>query len=220
MKFKKYFIIFSLFLIVFLCIAYPFRNKIKRSIKSTIEHFTVSKRTNNSVCPNCKYLFVDNVKKQEGAYALEGIKPQQNKNGLNKLVRMGKLRNVISNEYYIIDDLTHSSPYLMPKAILFLKDLSKLYTNKCNIKSVQLIPFKISSLTRTKTDVKNLMKVNENAIYNSSHLKGKTFDVNYRAFNNNKTQTICFIEALKELRNNNRCFVKFESNGCLHITVI
>ncbi len=56
--------------------------------------------------------------------------------------------------------------------------------------------------------------------YKIAHLRGKTFDISYRAFNNNPKQTQAFIEVLKEFRIQNRCFVKFEKNGCLHITVI
>lgn len=83
-----------------------------------------------------------------------------------------------------------------------------------------MVPFTISSLTRSTESVEKLMNNNRNAIKNSSHLKGKTFDISYRAFNKNKQQTIAFIAVLEELRNQNRCFVKFERNGCLHITVI
>lgn len=219
MKLKKYLILLVLFVFTVICISYPFRHRIKRIIKGVIEHYSPHNRSKKSVCPNCDKIFVDNVKKQEQAYIKEGIKPQKNKEGLKKLLRLGKLKTVKTNEFYIIDNLTHSSPYLMPKAILFLNDLSQLYNNKCIQKGIRFVPFKITSLTRTTTDVEKLIKKNENAISNSSHLKGKTFDVNYRSFNHNKEQTICFISALSELRNKKRCYAKYESNGCLHITV-
>ena len=219
MRLKKYFIIIILIGLVAVFVAYPFRYRIKRVVKETIEFFTSGKRINKGGCPNCEVVFVDNAKRQEEAYHNEGIKPQKTKRGLKKLLRSGKLKTVKTNEFYSIDDLYHSSPYLMPKAVIFLRDLSKTYSNNCNKKTIPYIPFMISSLTRTKTDVMKLMQVNKNAIPNSSHLKGKTFDVNYRAFNQNKKQIKCFIAALSELRNKKRCFVKFERNGCLHITV-
>ncbi len=202
-----------------LCIAYPYRKIIIKIIKGKVEHYSPRKRSNKGDCPDCQVIFVDNVKKQEEAYQKEGIKPQETNSGLKKLLRIGKLKAVKSNEYYIIDYLKHSSPYLLPKAVVFLEDLSKIYSNKCAKKTITFIPFRISSLTRTKTNVKELMISNKNAISNSSHLKGKTFDVNYRAFNKNKKQINCFIAALSELRNKKRCFVKYERNGCLHITV-
>ena len=220
MRFNRYFIIIILTGLVVLFITYPFLYRIKRVIQGTIEYYSSVNRSNNGVCPNCEVIFVDNVKKQEEAYKKEGIKPQKNIRGLKKLLRSGKLKTVKTNEFYIINDLDHSSTYLMPKAVVFIRDLFKIYNNKCNKKTIPFVPFTISSITRTKTDVLKLMHVNKNAIPNSSHLKGKTFDVNYLAFKQNKNQTKCFIAALSELRKKNRCFVKFERNGCLHITVI
>ena len=220
MRLKKYFIIIILTGLVTLFVAYPFRYRIKRVVKETIEFFISAKQINKGSCPNCEVVFVDNVKRHEQAYENDGIKPQKNSRGLKKLLRSGKLKTVKTNEFYSIDDLQHSRPYLMPKAVVFLRDLSKTYSNKCKKKTLPYVPFMISSLTRTTTDVMELVQVNKNAIPNSSHLKGKTFDVNYRAFNQNKKQIKCFIAALSELRNKKRCFVKFERNGCLHITVI
>lgn len=63
------------------------------------------------------------------------------------------------------------------------------------------------------------MKNNKNSIPESAHLKGKTSDVSYHAFGKNKKQSNAFVEALTELRNQKKCYVKFERNGCLHITV-
>jgi hypothetical protein len=220
LRLKKYFIVIILIGLATLFVAYPFRYRIKKVVKRTIEFYTSERRINKGSCPNCEVVFVDNVKRHEDAYENEGIKPQKTKRGLKKLLRSGKLKTVKSNTFYIVDDLQHSSPYLTPKSVDFLHDLSKTYSKKCNNKTIPYVPFMISSLTRTTTDVLELMQVNKNAISNSSHLKGKTFDVDYRAFNQNKQQIMCFIATLKELRNKKRCFVKFERNGCLHITVI
>jgi hypothetical protein len=64
-----------------------------------------------------------------------------------------------------------------------------------------------------------LGKENENSIENSPHLRGKTFDMSWRAFGENEAQLKLFTSALLELKNQKKCFVKFERNGCLHITV-
>jgi hypothetical protein len=125
-----------------------------------------------------------------------------------------------TNSFYTIKKAHHSRPYVLATAQLFIQDLSKKYSKKCSSDSLKYIPFTISSVTRSHESVQKLMNNNNNAIKNSAHLKGKTFDVSYRAFNKNKKQSKAFIEALKELREQNRCYVKFERNGCLHITVI
>ena len=219
MKLTKLFLFIILTGLVSLIIAYPLRHRIKKAVKYAIVYFNPYKNYRNSSCPGCEVFFVDNVKTHEEAYKKDGIMPQKSKTGLKKLVSTGKLKIINSNDFYIVNNLKHSNPYLMPKAVLFLNDLSKTYKKKCIKKSIPFVPFRISSLTRTKTDVSELMKSNGNAISNSSHLKGKTFDINYHSFNNNKKQIGCFIESLKEFRMRNRCFVKFERNGCLHITV-
>ena len=221
MRLKKYFVVVILIGFLMLLIVYPFRYRIIRKIKGEIESITLVNRPNKVACFNCASIFVDDVQKHKEAYRKEGIKPQKHNSGFIKFLKSGKLRAISNSEFYTIAKLSHSSPYLMPKAIAFIKDLSKRYKSKCNKKNIQLVPFTISSLTRTKTDVLELNRVNKNAILESAHLRGKTFDVNYYAFNNNKAQLKCFIASLSELRKRNRCFVKFESNnGCLHITVI
>ena len=81
------------------------------------------------------------------------------------------------------------------------------------------VRFDITSATRSINSVNELSKENPNAIKNSAHLRGKTFDISYGAFSGYKIQLKLFIEALSELKNQKKCFVKYERNGCLHITV-
>ncbi len=86
---------------------------------------------------------------------------------------------------------------------------------RCDTGKVSLTGF-----SRSKESVKRLGAVNKNSIENSAHLKGKTFDINYRAFDKNKKQNKAFIKVLNDLRLQGKCYVKYERNGCLHITVI
>jgi hypothetical protein len=74
--------------------------------------------------------------------------------------------------------------------------------------------------TRSTASINKLLTKNGNAIKNSAHLRGKTFDISYRASNNNKKTNKGFIAVLNELKNKSRCYVKFERNGCLHINVM
>ncbi len=75
------------------------------------------------------------------------------------------------------------------------------------------------SLTRTIESIKRLIGIEDNAIENSAHLRGKTLDITIYGFNGYQQNLEAFVSALRELRNKNRCYVKFEKNGCLHITV-
>ena len=84
---------------------------------------------------------------------------------------------------------------------------------------LKYIPFEITSATRTIESVKRLEKDNDNAIKNSAHLKGKTFDIGYINFANYPKQRALFISVLKSFREENKCFVKYEiGQKCFHVT--
>jgi uncharacterized protein YcbK (DUF882 family) len=213
-------LILLLALVSLMFIAFSYRHTIKRKVHY---YYTVLKnritRKENFSCNNCNDLFNDNVKTHQIAYANESITPQNNDEGLNRLFRKGVLKNIESNESYLVRKLDHSKPLLMKKAVLFLDKLSISYNQKCKMSQLYYIPFEITSATRTIQSVGKLSKSNNNAIENSAHLRGKTFDISYRAFSGYEKQLDLFISALNELKQQNKCYVKYERNGCLHITV-
>jgi hypothetical protein len=220
-KLLKYLLAGSILLMTVTIIALPYRSKIKQKVKALFGYSVKGYREEGSgSCPTCPNLFTDNVKTHQRAYFTDGIEPQKNDRDLDNLSKSGKLKKLETGNLFIIRNARFSRPYLLPKAHSFIQDLSRNYSKKCKSDSIKYVPFTISSLTRSKESVNKLMKHNGNAIKNSSHLKGKTFDISYRAFNGNKKQTKAFIEVLNELKRQKRCYVKFERNGCLHITVI
>jgi hypothetical protein len=220
-KLLKYLLLSSMLLMILILFAYPYRSKIKYKVKALLGYSVKGYGGGGSgSCPTCPYLFTDNVKTHQLAYFTDGIKPQNNDKDLDNLSKSGKLKKLESCSLFIVRNARFSRPYLLPKAHSFIQDLSRSYDKKCQSDSIRYVPFTISSLTRSKESVTHLMENNGNAIKNSSHLRGKTFDISYRAFNNNKKQTKAFITALNELKEQKRCYVKFERNGCLHITVI
>jgi len=206
--------------IALLILAYPYRRQIKLKLLSFISSHRGPALSGSGNCKGCASLFPDKVKVHQLAYVYEGIDHQQNDDGLKKLFRKGKLAEITSNQFYTVLPLQHSQPLLLPNAVSFLDELSRLYDKKCKEEAIEYIPFTISSLTRSTESVRRLMKSNANGISNSAHLKGKTFDISYRAFNNNTKQNAAFIHTLNTLRIQGKCYVKFERNGCLHITVV
>jgi hypothetical protein len=170
-------------------------------------------------CRNCPQLFNDGVKIHRKAYNKEKINEQKNDKGLINLNKKGVLKKIESNNNYTIRKLYHSKPLLLPKAVIFLDSLSTAYRQLCELNSLTYIPFEITSVTRTVKSVSKLTKTNNNAIEESTHLHGKTFDISYRSFYNRNKQKEAFIKALSNLQKQKKCFVKFERNGCLHITV-
>lgn len=202
-----------------LIIAYPYRHRLVNKL-SVFWNIRSGAGRESGTCRNCAFLFTDNVKKHQKAYSQDGISIQKEDSNLERLFRRGKLRKVESNRLYEVDGLTHSQPFILPKGQRFISKLAGRYHERCLKDSLPYIPFKITSLTRSRVSVEKLMRSNKNAIENSAHLKGKTFDISYRAFNGNRKQSAVFMEVLQDLRTGGECFVKYERNGCLHITVI
>jgi len=174
---------------------------------------------NETSCPGCWSLFPDNVRTQDQAYKYEGIKEQKQLKDLDKLEKKGLLVHVEDNDYYYIDDLKHSRPYLLPKAVRFLENLGKRYADKCKNRNISYKQFRITSLTRSIESVDDLKRKNPVAIKESAHLKGKTIDISYTAFGKDSMQLDLFLSALSELRKEGKCYAKYEqTTGCLHIT--
>jgi len=211
----------ALIILICLCLlAIPFRHPIKNKIVSLYGILKNRGRSiNNTDCTDCDILFNDGIKAHKIAYKYEGIKEQKTDDGLIKLGKKNVLKPIENNEFYIVRNLTHSKPLLLPKAIDFLDKLSMLYNKKCMENNIIYRQFEITSGSRSIESVKKLGEVNENSIKNSPHLKGKTIDISWRAFGGNKDQLKLFISALSELKNQRKCFVKFERNGCFHTTV-
>jgi hypothetical protein len=211
----------AIIILVGLClIAIPFKDRIKNTIFFYYgKLMNRGRRINNTNCKDCDVLFKDGINAHEKAYKNEGIKPQKTDKGLIQLGKKNVLKEIESNELYIVQDFTHSQPLLLPKAIDFIDKLSILYQKKCTEKNIDYVPYEITSGTRSRESVKRLREESTVAIENSAHLKGKTFDMSWTKFDGEDEQLKLFTSALTELKNQKKCFVKFERNGCLHITV-
>jgi hypothetical protein len=201
-------------------LAFPLRHKIKRKIKYVADRSVSLLFGRTSSCYNCATLFDDKVAVHEQAYQTEGILPQARDAGLEVLLANEILIKLSSNQFYHVLDFSYSKPYLLPKGLTFIDTLAYTYRAQCQQKRLAYVPFTISSGTRSVASIEKLMKHNINSIRNSSHLRGKTFDVSYTAFDKNEDQLMAFIAALNQLRKEGRCYVKYERNGTLHITVI
>lgn len=217
---KRGLIIGGAFLLIF-AILYNNRFKIKTKLYPFITNIIYKKQSASVFCKGCALYFPDNVKTQAKAYAQKGagIQPQENIAGLKRFVKKGQLVPVETSDYYDIAYLSHSYPYVRPIVNEFLNNLSSTYEEECNEQNIGYWPFTIVSLTRTIESVKDLKGDNGNAIENSAHLRGKTLDINIYYFRGNQKNLNAFVTALRKLRDNKRCYVKFESTGCLHITV-
>lgn len=138
------------------------------------------------------------------------------------------LEKIESNSLYHVDSLTHSVPFLVPEAAQLLSDIGERFNDTLAARGGGDYRIKVTSVLRTAHAVTSLRKKNINATQESTHQYGTTFDISYVDFIND-TLTVprsqedlknLLGEILKELRDENRCYVKYErKQGCFHITV-
>ncbi|MBP5386784.1 MAG: hypothetical protein J6Y97_05290 [Prevotella sp.] len=182
--------------------------------------------TRREVSVKFPFTFNDNNPHQLAAAKKYGIDPLEDRSQLTKKVTK-HLRLVEENDYYSVDPLTHSVPYLTPEAAKLLKDIGKKFQKAERKHKMGKYKIIVTSVLRTKDDVRKLMKVNSNAVPNSAHCHATTFDITYRRFkyiegreNDSRQMKYLLGEVLDKLRQKGRCYVRYETQQtCLHITV-
>lgn len=130
---------------------------------------------------------------------------------------------------YYVEPLTHSYPYLVPEAARLLSDIGRAFNDSLDAQGGGRYRLKVTSVLRTPVTVKRLRRVNRNAVEESTHSYGTTFDISYskficdgldephRTFEDLKN---LLGEVLYDLREQGRCYVKYEfRQSCFHITV-
>jgi hypothetical protein len=159
-----------------------------------------------------------------------GVSSVKDRAEADKLKR--KLKLIEDNELYSVDSLTHSIPYLVPGAVHLLEDIGKNFLDSLASKGLNPNRIIVTSVLRTEDDVRRLRRVNINASANSVHRYGTTFDVSWKRFDkvekvngrpqqsvSSDTLKMVLSEVLRDLKANNRCYVKYElKQGCFHIT--
>ena len=141
-----------------------------------------------------------------------------------------EMEEIETNEYYEVEKLTHSIPYLIPSAAQLLEDIGHNFQDSLRNLNASIYKVKVTSVTRTVDDVKNLKKRNTNSSQNSAHRYGTTFDVSwvrYTKVDESDTLNIdkdrlkmVLAMVLRDLKREERCYVKHErKQGCFHITV-
>ena len=128
---------------------------------------------------------------------------------------------------FFVDNLTHSVPYLVPEAALLLKEIGHRFNDSLQARGGGNYRIKVTSVLRTKGAVRKLRRRNINATSESAHQFGTTFDVSYTKFicdsvtvaRTQEDLKNLLGEVLKQLRDEKRCYVKYErKQGCFHIT--
>ena len=143
------------------------------------------------------------------------------------------LVHIKDNSHYSIAKLTHSIPYLTDGAAELLDMIGKNFLDSLESKGLNPNRIIVTSVLRTQEDIKKLQRSgNPNAVSNSAHCYATTFDItyarfdkvkyrNFRRYESVERETLKRVldEVLRDLRKQNKCYVKYEvKQRCFHIT--
>ena len=171
-------------------------------------------------------IFTDNNALQLEAAEQNGFKPVSTLRDAYCIDR--PLIRIYSCDAYMLDDLTASVPYLVPKAAQLLKEIGYAFQDSIRQRGGKAYRIKVTSVTRTDFSVSKLMRRNRAATENSCHRYGTTFDISWVKFDCLDPSMVVSLEDLKNIlaevvldfRSQGRCYAIFERrSGCLHITV-
>ncbi len=161
-----------------------------------------------------------------------GVRPPRNRKEAES--RKDELVYVGLSPYFHVDaNMRNSIPYLVPKASVLLNRIGRNFYDSLYVKGIPLHKIVVSSVLRSEEDVKHLAKTNVNASKESCHRYGTTFDICYTRFHTVsppdgpsrrvvRDDTLKFVlsEVLRDLREQEQCYVKYEvKQSCFHVTV-
>lgn len=214
-------------LLVVICYAIPLGHDDTRKPGSQVQRVEVR---GGSAGLNALYRFKDVNDTQIVAAQQFGIVPLSTRAGVDSIA--SQLIKIESSRAFRVDSLTHSVPYLTPSASDLLNTIATRFQAKLQAQGLAQYQFIVTSMLRTSDDVRRLRRVNRNAVRNSCHMYGTTFDIAYNCFEKidsvpdfegadaiHRVLLNTLGETLKELRDDGRCYVKFErGQPCYHIT--
>ena len=196
-------------------------------------------------CPDCRTITTkywniaklndNNTIHLENAQRM-GIQPFQTnqdlENNIESFVFRSKLKKLKDCDTYKLKELTHSYPYLVPKAVDLLDEIGDRFEEKLHAINIPSYYMLISSVLRTKESQNGLGKRNTNAVALSAHMYGTTFDISYKEFlplhGKHPREGFCrhdmlrhpLGEVLTEMSNEGRCkVIREKKQACFHITV-
>jgi len=139
-----------------------------------------------------------------------------------------QLREITTNSYYVVDDLTHSLPYLVPLAANRLDSIGAEFADILARNNLPQYRFRVTSVLRSQEDIRRLQRSNSNSISNSPHNYGTTFDIGYAHFDKvsltpdsmaDDNLKLVLAQTLLNQQREGHIYVKYEyKQGCFHIT--
>ena len=160
-----------------------------------------------------------------------GVPPVEDRDAAERM--KSRLVEIKDNDYYTVDKLPHSIPFLIPSAAELLDRIGRNFQDSLASKGLNPNKLVVTSVLRTDEDVRKLQQGNINATENSTHRYGTTFDLAYwhyvkvpelreRPYADVPPEYLraTLSQVLKDLHDEGACFVKYEKKQtCFHITV-
>lgn len=146
--------------------------------------------------------------------------------------RVKELVYIGDSPFYEVKPLSHSIPYLVPRAATLLDEIGRAFLDSLSAKGLPFHKLMVTSVLRTDADVSRLRQHNGNASEQSCHRFGTTFDIAYNSYRRvqdsdqpRQPETwgvhlkSVLAEVLYDLRRRGTCYVKYERRqACFHIT--
>ena len=141
-----------------------------------------------------------------------------------------RLVEIKTCDNYVVDELTHSVPYLIPSAKRELDSIGAQWADILARNGLPHYRFYVTSVLRTQEDIRQLQRSgNINSVTQSCHCYGTTFDLAYmrydkvtrtRAYMHEDNLKLVLGQALLNEQRKGRIYVKYEwKQSCFHITV-
>lgn len=169
----------------------------------------------------------DNVLSYLEESYLNGIRKfLKRKRDIFPLVKNEELVQIQENEYYILDTMYYSYPFLTPETKTLIDEIGERFHRKLENTGMECTRLTLTSMLRTTSSIARLRKRNKNSIKNSPHLHGTAFDISYKQFFGSRPYTsaeILYLEdalakTIWELRKEGRCFATYEQwQTCFHV---
>lgn len=146
--------------------------------------------------------------------------------------RVKELVYVGDSPYFEVKKLSHSIPYLVPRAATLLDEIGRSFLDSLSSKGIPFHKLIVTSVLRTEEDITRLRRRNVNASEQSCHRFGTTFDISYNHYIRVQdpdlppqvetwavTLKSVLAEVLRDQRELGTCYVKYEvKQACFHIT--
>ena len=160
-----------------------------------------------------------------------GVPPVEDRDAAEHMKK--RLVEIVDNDLYSVDELTHSIPFLVPSAAELLDRIGRNFQDSLAAKGLNPNKLVVTSVLRTEEDVRKLREGNVNASENSTHRYGTTLDLSYwhyvkvpelreRPYADVPPEYLraTLSQVLKDLHDEGACYVKYEKKQtCFHITV-